>query len=252
MTLARPGILRRIPTGPNPVIWDYRALLAGKLRAAWDVRQGGEFAPGLWVSHRDVVSGLRVAPLADSERPLAVVDGTNFRGARVINVTQTQNRRMVTQAMPSNVVPIAARPEVFMVARLPNGATQSGNICGCADAAAGSNAGASFWSGGGGSLSAIAGSAALSAPYADTTGVHLFTAANEGATSRFLIDNAPFASSSGAGANVGTTQAAVGGFATGFVSSINAFVALWGIVCPAMTDAERAQLLAIARQDWGF
>jgi hypothetical protein len=251
MTFAKPGILRLIPSGPNPVIWDYQQLLAGKLRAAWDAREGGEFAPGLWVSHRDVVSGLRVVAPSDAERPLCVADGSNFRGQRVIGITQTNNRRMVTQAMP-NVVPVAARPEVFMVARLPNGAAQSGNLCGCADAGAGSTAGASLWANGSGGLNAIVGSVAMGAAYADTANVHLFTAANEGATSRFLIDNAPFASTTGAGAALATTQAAVGGFATGFTATVNAFVALWGIVCPAMTDAERAQLLEIARNDWAF
>lgn len=246
MTWAKPNVLRKIPTGPNPVIWDYRTLLAGKLRAAWDVRYGGEFAAGEWLSHRDVVSGIRVAP--DFSRPTAVPDGTHFRGRRVIGITNI-GRCMNTRDMP-NVVPNGSKPEVFLVARLPNGASQFGFLCGCTDASADIQAGASMRTSSGNLSTNAAGN--VSVAYADTTNVHLFNAFGEGSAHKQLIDNVEVGSAASFSVINRTTQAGVGALATGFTAGINAFVALWGICCPAMTSEERAQFYAIAREDWGF
>lgn len=249
MTFAKANVLRKIPTGPNPVIWDYKQLLGSKLRAAWDVRVGGEFDDGVWVSHTDVVSGIRVEAPTPAQRPLAQVDGSNFRGRRAIRLTAAGPRKMVTQAMP-DVVPVNTRPEVFMVARLPSGVTPSGNLCGCANALADPRAGASFWTNGS-ALNGVA-AGATSVAYADTTGVHLFSAFADDTQSRLLIDNVQVATGALDTTLFATTQAAIGGFATGYIVTNDAFAALWGICCPAMTSEERAQFFAIARADWGF
>lgn len=249
MTFARRDILRKIPTGPNPAANDYLTLLSGKLRALWDPRFGGEFGPGVWLSHTDRVGSIKLAPPAGGE-PLCVLDGANFRGQRIVGITKTPARRMYTQAMP-NVVTPGARPEVFVIARLPT-AAEVGNLCGCGDVAASSSAGASLWCNGSGNISSIVGSGQATTPITDTANVHLYSSANEGATTSLSIDNVVVATGAGAGAAAITVQAAVGGFQTGFGSTVTAFVALWGIVCPVMTTAERARLLEIARNDWGF
>lgn len=250
MTFARPNILRKIPESPPPLTSDYRLLLAGKLRAAWDVRYGGEFAAGVWISHADVVSGIRVAAPSVGERPLAVADGTRFRGRPVIGTTAASGRRMLTRAMP-DIVPVGTKPEIFVVARLPNGASQSGNLCGCADATASVTSGASFWTNSTDIVSIAGGQALL--PFASTS-VHLFSAFADDTAHHMLIDNGQAAEQASGlqPVSTGVVQAAVGGFATGFTTSIDAFVALWGIVCPAMTTAERARLLEIVRNDWWF
>lgn len=251
MTFAKRNILRRIPTGPTPVITDYVQLLGPKLRVAYDVREGGDFAPGAWISHKDLVSGLLVTAPAPAQRPGCIVDGAYFRGRSIIRITFANSLKMINANVP-NIVPAGTRAEVYAIARIPSFGG-SGNLCGSGDPGAASNSGASMWRASGGvTLNACSGGD-VSGPFTDTASVHLLSSHLDASlTRRALVDNVEVGSSGPGLVAFPTTQIAIGGFATGFVSSTDAHVAAWGIVAPPMTDAERAQFLEIARADWGF
>lgn len=248
MTFARPGILRRIPTGPNPVTGDYLQLLAGKLRAAWDVREGGEFGPGVWISHADAISGIQVAAAAVVNRPRAVVDGSNFAGVRVIELNSSVPRSM--RAPINNLVPAGSGAEVYCVGRITAYAARG--LCGFADAASNSGAFLRVTATG---ITGVVADAPVPAPFADTQ-VHLFTSFydNDADTACVTIDGVLQPGAVPAGlTTAGVSQAAVGGFATGSVTlTADAYVAMWGIANPPMTTAERARFCEIARNDWAF
>ena len=251
MTWAKRHVLRECHSGPQPVMWDYKQLLVGKLRAAWDVRHGGEFAPGKWISHRDIVSGIKLTAPSEAARPRAEADVLGyFRGQRVIRLSPTNHLKMVNENIP-NLVPVGTRPEVFFIGRA-NTLVVTGGICGVADANASSTSGAQFDSDGAAVDGYVGG--LQTAAFSDTASAHLFTAdLGEDNRRRVRIDNAIVATSGATGAvNNPTTQAAVGGYATGFTTSADWYIAAWGVISPPMTDAERAQFYAIAREDWGF
>lgn len=251
MTFARPGILRRIPTGPNPAIADYVQLLGPKLRAAFDARKLGEFAPGRWVAHRDLIQGLRVAAPADAQRPLCVVSAGAFRGVPIIRTTFAANNRMCNGNVP-NLVLSNALAEVYCIAKL-NPYLGSGGLCGCANPNADPNSGAQIWQSAGTTLVGYTGGSLNAIGAVDTAAVHMYSSLLDvGNVKRFLVDGVEFTSAAGAAINSPTSQIAIGGFLTGFTASVEADVAAWGIVSPAMTADERAKFLAIARADWWF
>jgi hypothetical protein len=250
MAIAPPGILRRIPPSPPAPPADYQVLLGSKLRLLFDVRSGGEFAPGRWISHGAAVGGIRVRAPSVVRRPRVEVDGFgHFGGAGVIRLSPTNHLCMQAEKI-SNLVPVGTRVEGFLIGRA-NTLVVTGAVCGVVDTAASTQSGASFDA----DASAMVGYAGGNVPsaFTDTASPHMFSVdLGEDSLKRLRIDNAIVATGGAGAVTTATTQAAVGGFATGWTSSADFLIAQWGVISPPMTDAERARFLEIARNDWRF
>lgn len=249
MTFARPQDLKKHYSGPQPAASDVMALLGAKLACYFDTRVSGVTEGGFWRQHTDLARGLTVRALSDATRPVAIVDGANFKGRQVIRNVGGTAQGMVSAGALSQLAPIGSNVEIFAVARVSPASV--GTVVGCANAAASITSGAQIYTVNGTQLRAAIGVEAV-ATYSLPATPKLITGRRDGGATILTENVAELAIQAGAGVSQATTQLACGSLATGFVAAAEAFIGAWGICVPALTDAERARLLEIVRNDWGF
>ena len=244
-------VLRKIPTGPNPPPSDLFTLLGSDLRVFYDTRFGGEFAPGLWTAHRDLVSGLRLSAPSLATRVASAADGSNFKGRQVQRIASAGNTKL-TNRFCGNIVPAGSTPEIFMVARVVTFPAAFAQIVGCANAFGSTSVGAQLYVVNATTYASVVGGAQTAATFSDTSAPHIFDSFNDGANSVNLVDNTVISTVPVPATAFDTEQIAVGGLQVGFTISADAFVAAWGIINPPMTSAKRTRFNDILRNDWGF
>lgn len=239
MAYRRPRIVWTNPLQPPT---QYINVLGPKLKMLLRAPSGIDGSTVLARSWTDEISGAKF--VTDSGTPTLTQDSGNFSGKAVLRGNPTS--RLASPQFKTNLINRGDGPEIFAVVRAVTQPTNAAVLI-LRDVSAANIASLEFRASG---VIYSLGGVTFGSAFTDTTNVHLITGRMNAGIAVTSIDGVDvFTSAPGqAGAAADCVIAHVGHQTVGF----DGFVGLAGFVQNAMSTAERAEFLRIARQEFGF